>query len=165
MPYKVSPLRTVWRDEAAGFGLAATGLGFGFGAAALVTAGFGLATAVDGDVRGGCGRVFSTVVVEETGRDGVAVGPGNGRGADDLPVAGFERLVRVIFLPWHARGALAAGVGELEGELRIGVGVHVADDALPGGDVLGFVHAGAGGRDAAVGGDVGHLGEDEAGAA
>lgn len=74
MPYKVSPLRTVWRDEAAGFGLAATGLGFGFGAAALVTAGFGLATAVDGDVRGGCGRVFSTVVVEETGRDGVAVG-------------------------------------------------------------------------------------------
>src|SRR5690606_3358560 len=78
MPYRVSPLRTVCREEDDGFGAGfeATGLGLGFCTAALVTAGFGLEAVVVG-VRGCWGRVLITVVVVETGRgEGVTTGGG-----------------------------------------------------------------------------------------
>ena len=61
--------------------------------------------------------------------------------------------------------ALGPGMAELQADLRVGLGVHEIDDALPGRLVLGLVGAGAAGRDAALGRDAGHLGVDEAGAA
>jgi hypothetical protein len=54
---------------------------------------------------------------------------------------------------------------ELNGDLRRAMAMHVVDDPLPGGRVLGFVHASAAQRDAALGRDIGHLGEDDTGTA
>ena len=44
-----------------------------------------------------------------------------------LPCA--QRLV--LAFPRHAGRALGAGVAELQRDLRVGVGVHEVDDALP----------------------------------
>ena len=54
---------------------------------------------------------------------------GHRRRADDLPVALVERLVDA--LPHQLGRALAAGVAELEADLRRGVGVHEVGDPPP----------------------------------
>ena len=75
------------------------------------------------------------------------------------PIALIER--DVVSFPAELGRALAAGMAELEADLRLGIGVDEIDDALPRGD-LGLVpHAGAAGADPALGRDAGHLGEDQ----
>ena len=71
---------------------------------------------------------------------------------------------RVVPFPGQVAGSLAARVGELNAHARGSVRLGEIDDALPGCLVLVGVHAGAAVGDAAVLGDVGHLGDDEAGA-
>ena len=81
----------------------------------------------------------------------------------DRPVAGTQR--RIHRLPAELRRALRPGMPELDGDLGVRLGVDEIDDALPGRFVLGRIEAGAAGRDAALGRDAGHLGEDQPGAA
>ena len=85
------------------------------------------------------------------------------RGRDQRPVARGERLVHAV--PGHARRALAPGMADLHGEPGIGFRVHHVDDAAPRGGVLGPVEPGAARRDAPVGRDARHFGEDQPGAA
>jgi len=60
---------------------------------------------------------------------------------------------------------LAAGVAELNPDLRRAVLVHELDDLLPALDVLVIVEAGAAGSDSTLGRDIGHLRHHEARAA
>ncbi len=89
--------------------------------------------------------------------------PRHRRRRHHLPVAA-ARAARPS-LPAELGRALGARMAELDGDLRVGLGVDEIDDALPGRLVLGRVEAGAAGRDAPLRRDAGHLGEDEAGAA
>src|SRR3989454_427995 len=77
------------------------------------------------------------------------------RRGDQRPVAVGQRLVDP--LPEASRRALAAGVGELERDPGQRVPVDKVHDALPGGQVLGLVHARAARADPALAAHVGHL--------
>ena len=85
------------------------------------------------------------------------------RRGQERPVALRQRLVDA--LPEPPRRAFPAGVGELERDARAGVPVDEVHDALPGVDVLGLVHPGAAGADPPLAAHVGHLGDDQRGAA
>ena len=78
---------------------------------------------------------------------------------DDRPTAFGKWLVHA--LPHQPGRALAARVPELQAELRRRVGVHEIGDALVRGFLRVVVEAGAAERDARIGRDTHHLGEDE----
>ena len=83
---------------------------------------------------------------------------GSGDGGDDRPVAVGAAARRS---PSHSRLRRALAARRAPSWMPIFAGlvrVHEVDDALPGRHVLGLVHAGAAGRDAALAADVGHLG-------
>ena len=87
----------------------------------------------------------------------IADGPTTGQ------FAVVERLVHP--LPHEFRRTFRTGMSELQTDLCLRIRMHELDDAPPCGRVLGQIHAGAAGRDAAVLRDARHLGEHEAGAA
>ncbi len=95
--------------------------------------------------------------------DLVLLRPGHVGGREQRPVPLRQR--RVHLLPAELRRALAAGMADLRADLRVRLGVHEIDDALPGALVLRRIEAGAAGRDAPFRADAGHLDMDEAGAA
>ena len=88
---------------------------------------------------------------------------GNRRRRADIPGALIERPVDA--LPHQLGRAFAPGMTELQAELRGRVGVDEIDDPLPGRLLLVVPQARAAERDARLGRDAGHLGEDQPGAA
>ena len=62
--------------------------------------------------------------------------------AHDFPIARFKRLVHS--LPHQPRGALGAGVANLQGDARLAVGMREIHDASISGGVIVAVHSGAG---------------------
>jgi hypothetical protein len=83
--------------------------------------------------------------------------------ADDGPVAGVQGLVDA--LPHELRGALGAGVAQLQADLRRRRGVDELGDAPPRGSLLVAPQAGAAGGDPALRRHAHHLRHHEAGAA
>ena len=85
------------------------------------------------------------------------------RGRDECPVARGQRLVDAV--PRDAGRAFRAGMAELDGDLRVAVGVDEIDDALPSVALRGVPQARAARRDAGLRRGARHLGEDQAGTA
>jgi hypothetical protein len=121
------------------------------------------------------GALARSVACDELGLDPVHVGAGHlawhaavgkigfGRGRQHLPAALLQRTVHPV--PHQLRRTLAAGMPELQADLRRRLRMHEIDDAPPPGLVLVVPQPGAAMRDAGVGPNAGHLGEEEAGPA
>ena len=94
----------------------------------------------------------------------LAVGEiGQRRRRHRVPAALLQRPVHAV--PHQLGRALAAGVAELQADLRRRIGVDEIDDARPRRLLLVVPQAGAARRDPGVAADAGHLGEDQPGAA
>src|SRR5690606_14038977 len=76
----------------------------------------------------------------------VARGPRDGGGGDQLPAARLQGLVGAG-PPWALDRALAAGMGQLDGDARA-LSVDEVDDPPPGVAMFGPVQAGAAGGEA-----------------
>ena len=86
-------------------------------------------------------------------------------GRDQRPVAAGQWLVSAAALPGRVGRSFGAGMAELQADGRIGVLVHMVDDALPGAPLVVVPQPRAAGRDAGVGRRAGHLGHHQRGAA